>query len=133
MMMETDTLAAISWLKEVGRTGNRLDSQYCELILAALPEEVTNPKPELPSRPGCYSDRAGLTWVHDQTGYWYKFGNLQNRIELDDVQTFAPFTRLVPEKPPVTPAELRDVVARVNKYGPDSFNALADYVNGARA
>jgi hypothetical protein len=105
------------------------DVQLIAALLAALPEEVTNQKPELPSEPGWYLTPKALVPIHLHGGSWLWFSG----VEISEPWRYAPFTRLVPEKPPVTARELSYFNASIAAFTPDRWQRIADYVNGDRA
>jgi hypothetical protein len=106
-------------------------SKYIAAILAALPEELTNPKPELPSEPGWYMGTGLYSPVSvDESGLL----SWSDGDELAQPERYVPFTRLVPEKPPVTADELRKVVRAAEELRNfHNYQTIADYVNGTRA
>ena len=82
------------------------------------PEEVTNPKPELPSEPGWYLDKDNFVWTLDEAGWSL------------NAHEYAPYTRLVPEKPSVTADEIFNLIDG-GVTGPTYTTAceIADYIN----
>jgi hypothetical protein len=97
-------------------------------ILAALPEEVTNPKPKLPTETGWYLDRRERPWRLASDGSWWLGGD--RLFEGTRVHEHAPFTRLVSEKPPVTVEEVREAVSAAAELGNFyHYQVIADYIN----
>lgn len=130
-----ELVEAVGWLKEIEALGNHSDSPLAATILAALPEEVTNP---LPTKAGyyeahdpMYDDGGFVVKVEDGQLWWYDNGG--GWRVLGNPERFHPYTRLVPEKPPVTAEELWDVFMADPRAPRESFEAVADYANGDRA
>lgn len=68
-----------------------------------LPSELTNPQPVLPTEPGWYIGRGDSTWRCTD-------GVIRCLISPErKAQDFAPFTRLVPERPQITGDLLRSL------------------------
>jgi hypothetical protein len=117
---------AVKWLRANVTDGKFNTPQFAAAILAALPEEVTNPKPELPTTDDRYVTAAGSLVTLVQ-GHWY-WG--LSDVLIEHPHELAPLTRLVPEKPPVTAQELKDIWQESREW---PWQNVADYVNGDRA
>jgi hypothetical protein len=126
---DPDLIEAVTWLRANAEVGKFETPRHARAILAALPEEVTNPKPELPTADGRYADREKDDRWTIVKGVWLYDGR-PPRGELDPAN-FAPFVRVVPEKPPVTAKDILD--AFNDDANPDPWQAVADYVNGDRS
>jgi hypothetical protein len=117
---------------------NQKLKERISLILAALPEEVTNPNPVLPVEPGWYlgnyaaSPSGKIAIELLTTGEWVD--NTDSVYLTDDfVAARLPLTRLVPEKQRVTAQELSYFNASIAAFTPDRWQRIADYVNSLRA
>lgn len=107
--------AAVEWLQTVSARGKLIvaDSSldaYADTILALLSSELTNPQPELPTEPGWYTcdepgAYSGQPWELRADGTWWV-----SQGQHHDAQRFAPFTRLVPERPQITREQIRATV-----------------------
>jgi hypothetical protein len=111
----------IEWLRLIAHSSME-SHEAAQAILAALPEVATNPKPELPSEPGWYLDKDNFVWTLDEAGWSL------------NAHEYAPYTRLVPEKPPIAADEIFNLIDG-GLTGPTYTTAceIADYVNGPRA
>jgi hypothetical protein len=122
------------FLKAVGYPGKApVKQEWLETILAALPEEVTNPKPEMPTEPGWYLGYDKVTQrqfpVEMSEDGVIHFNHSGNRLlAIANPERFAPFTRLVPEKPPVTAEEVWEILDGQN-VDSSVLSELADYIN----
>jgi hypothetical protein len=94
--------------------------------LDALPDEVKNPRYELPQVPSSsWEDDAGRMWVTDSVLNWYYNGD---KFEDAEVARYLPFTRLVPNRPNVTEGMVIQAVGeadrrwtRDSRAWPDAF------------
>jgi hypothetical protein len=93
------------------------------VVLAALPEEVTSPKPKLPTEPGYYADCDGEVWRIMASGQW-RFGPSAGLTP----EKYAPFTRLVTQRPLVDASTLLAIFQLAGR-GPEGWEAVAEYVN----
>lgn len=80
------------------------------VLAPLLPDTLTNPKPELPNAPGRYQDKFGKSgWLLEDSGQWVYNGVLVTPSGLDP-HKYAPFTRMVPERPKVTEDQVQHIV-----------------------
>lgn len=112
--------AAVDWLLGVALGGySPAEVDHAAALLAALPSELTNPQPVLPTEPGAYHDARGTLTIIDPRGKWHgTYGDIIN----PDLCP-GPFTRLVPERPQIDQAALyREAVSvarlEMKSYGP---------------
>jgi hypothetical protein len=131
--------------RQVGNVSIVLNDKL-ELILAALPEEVTNPKPELPTEDGSvvrvdgFEEEFNVFAVLRNQKWHVTFPDGSTRSDAPwffagQIRNFgnAKITHLVPEKPPVTVDYLRHLWHGTLGSYSQAWNAVADYVNGPRA
>lgn len=122
---------AIRWLREHETGPYPEQRRFAIALLDSLPEALTNPQPALPTEPGAYHDARGTLMIIDLRGNWRgTYGDIINP-ELCP----APFTRLIPERPPVTLLEIACAYqdATNDHMIEDGIKAIATLVNAARA
>jgi hypothetical protein len=106
-----------------------------KVVLGMLPESVKNLQPVLPTEPGWYQGfdkvaRSQVTIRLADNGNW-GYG-ISGSTLLANPERFAPFTRLVPERPQVT----RDQIAALimgHENVHDAISAILALVNGTSA
>lgn len=98
------------WLGYADRN-DKLD-QSVSALLDLLPAELTNPQPELPTEAGIYLDKEGDEWRLEK-GEWIALwvGDVWERNRQNPAE-YAPFTRLVPERPTITRDDVRAALIR---------------------
>jgi len=132
-MSETSMAEALEWLRREGRTGgHHPDSKAARTILAALPEDVTNPKPELPTEDGWYTSGGYYPPIKLEKGTWL----WSNGVVEDHPENLLPLTRLVPEGPPLLPDNLLRTIEDNWTHPEGTHNmaaVIAAYVNGERS
>ncbi|KPG86494.1 hypothetical protein AEQ27_04045 [Frigoribacterium sp. RIT-PI-h] len=96
-----------------------------------LPDALTNPRPVLPEEQGEYRSASGHLWWLDSGGWHNTRGSWLD----SHARKYAPFTRLVPERPPVTLFEIACAYqdATNDHMIEDGIKAIATLVNGTRA
>jgi hypothetical protein len=126
---DPELIRAANWLTKELHSFSADVKAPLRVVLAALPEEVTNPKLDLPGEPGWYKTPDIHSPIElEASGVWlYADGD-----EIHQPERLMPLTRLVPEKPPVTGQELRMEWLEGARLG-NAPKHLADYVNGDRA
>lgn len=128
MKITDEQRAAAQWAQKVlsGRL-NLSESGHLENLLSMIPEEAKGPP--LPKDPGYYFGEYGTMWMLQANGYWFKFGDMKERVELDDVAPYMPLVRAVRSPEPVqfTRDELQKVY-NDTPYG-KGFQAITDYIN----
>jgi hypothetical protein len=99
------------------------------ILAPLLPSELTNPQPELPTEPGRYVDRTGNDdWLLHEADGWFHEGN---HVVPTQARPFAPFRRLVPERPQVTVEQVAAVYDAHYHPSEEAVDALFALVNGA--
>lgn len=102
--------AAVEWLRGITSDAfPKAEASHAQTLLAALPDALTNPQPTLPTEPGLYVDSRGVggaVWRVENNGDMHREGGQD-----EPLRSLAPFTRLTPERPPVTMADLTRVYA----------------------
>lgn len=96
-----EQIAAWQRIKACGDSA--VSSRDVALVAPLLPKALTNPQPALPEEHGEYHDADGDLWWLDSGGWHTANGFWPERA----AHQVAPFTRLVPERPPIT----RELVA----------------------
>lgn len=130
--------AAVEWLQRAADPavwdGGRpyLTADRARVILAALPSELTNPQPALPTEPGLYESESqpGLAWTLIATGQWWR-PYTDYEAPSDVVNAAAPFTRLVPERPQITREQVAEALRVARIAAGDPRHSFADTVHAA--
>lgn len=119
--------AAIEWLQRCADFNSKAPAHgHARVLLATLPDALTNPQPALPTEPGWYLDSEGDVWRLKVDQWWRIFDGEPYAA------AFAPFTRLVPERPQVTGPQVRACV-RGNLLFAEETQALVNLANGTPA
>jgi hypothetical protein len=116
--------SAIDWLQTVAQVGRRTEitKELAAFICSLLPDDLTKTQPALPTEPGIYSDRLGQAWQLVEQEGWLLAGE-SNIMHHHEARINAPFTRLVPERPQVTAAQVDEALheAHVSGFSGDEW------------
>lgn len=102
-----------------------------KVVLGMLPESVKNPLPALPTDRGLYVDQrgeGGSVWRIERNG-----GPMHREGGSDQpAPDLGPFTRLVPERPPVLPEQI-DAISDQSHSWDETVLGILTLVNGTHA
>lgn len=126
--------AAVKWLTQQAdpkNNGHAPSPEMAQAILAALPSELTNPQPALPTEPGPYLSSHNVV-VELRDGEWSMQGHRQS---IEEVSEYAPLRPLVPERPQITREQIADHLAACSELprlsNLDMADSILALVNGA--
>lgn len=119
-----------------GKPGAKVEDDAAVLV-PLLPPELTNPHPVLPTKPGWYQgfDKVAQSQVTIRLGENGNWGHgITGSAILANPERFAPFTRLVPDRPQITRERLVWQLENhmSGSWNPESIaNICVAWVNGA--
>jgi hypothetical protein len=108
-------------------TSNKLGNQNLYEYLGEVsfdPAALRTPESSLPSKPGVYRDRNGLTWELMASGTWNRMGAILS-YDLSIVRKNAPFTRLVSERESITREQIEECAETSRNWDGTVNNILA--------
>lgn len=122
--------AAVDNLTEwADERGDSVLANDWRVVRALLPSELTNPQPVLPTEPGHYLDKDGDAWRVYPDGVWLALWSVDPEERQDaSPEGYAPFTRLVPERPQITREQIADHLAACSELPRLSNLDMADSI-----